>query len=596
MKIRLEAREFSRKGYPYINGTVEAKCFPIVQPNAVGLWDHMKSGPNRAKFAFPIINDPMSCEITFLPENQSFPMIDGYYFHVQIVNFSSNSAYVSSCAHKLTLVNLLGDEIELFTICATPVGYFTHENFTLRSHGTPEANGSIHLILKENLSAIYFDYHSEIKVEARKANGDSLPDGRLHISCTMRYSREKNRIYTNFTGGLEPHGQELNHWPMDKTLHNAFKLKSPRWSFYTDADKLMCKLKFQPHRGENDANIIFRIWVKSLNNKPVCGYKLYLVNMLRNGMEVRDYCDDSKNNFDKSMRPEFSAVGNLKENGSVSVVFEKTSGNDIVAGRFCLVINVHNGTDGFPLAHGDVSVSCHRACIKPKIDNGYLTCTSPGNNGSYTCEVKCIRHYSIEMEPTEYACDGDDWNPPFSSEFISNACKPRPEMCNVNGTINNAYVFTCTGAANELWHQCALRCAEGYHYNSIAAAIPVSIALTCNEVIYNNIERNIIRRIADARGEFECVRIRDCNCSAKTNDDYKAVLQGQLISASGGVKVASEQENLPVWITVSAGVSAGLMIIIGIVILYVARRSKHPSDNHRPLSANESAATLDTAT
>ena len=262
--------------------------------------------------------------------------------------------------------------MELFAICSNSRRYFTPENFTLRSHGTPKANGSVHLLFKKRLSGIYS--HLQVMVEARKANGDSLPDGRFHISCDQS-DTPGIRINTNFTSELSVlHGHELHHWPMHSLL-NAFTLKSPHWSGYTDANKLMCELKFQPAPGENDANIVFRTWVKLLKSRPACGYQLYLMNMLGNVTEVRDYCGDSDNNFDKSMQ-EFSAVGNLKETGSVSVVFEQTSGNNTVIGRFCLVINAHNGTDGFPLAHGDVKVSCHQTCIKPKIEYGCLTCTS----------------------------------------------------------------------------------------------------------------------------------------------------------------------------------------------------------------------------
>ena len=196
------------------------------------------------------------------------------------------------------------------------------------------------------------------------------------------------------------------------------------------------------------------------------------------------------------------------------------------------------------------------------------------------------------MEPTVYTCDGDDWNPPFSSDFISNACTLRPEMCSVNGTINNIYIFNCTGEANDRMQSCLVRCKEGYHYLSLTVNIPTSIAPTCDESTWN-IEASISEHID--KEQFRCAPIKsDCNCSAKSYDDDKALLRGQLISASGDVKGASEQENLPVWIT--AGVSAGLMIIISIVILYVARRRKHPSDdNPPPRSANESAATPDMA-
>ena len=62
----------------------------------------------------------LSCELQVAPENGIF--LDDYRlrFNVQIEDFAAITPRPMSCRHKLTLVNLLGDEMEVFSTCSNP--------------------------------------------------------------------------------------------------------------------------------------------------------------------------------------------------------------------------------------------------------------------------------------------------------------------------------------------------------------------------------------------------------------------------------------------------------------------------------------------
>ena len=75
----------------------------------------------------------------------------------------------------------------------------------------------------------------------------------------------------------------------------------------------------------------------------------------------------------------------------------------------------------------------------------------------------------------------------------------------------------------------------------------------------------------------------------------KAIPPGQRIPAFAMESTSPEQYKIPMWITAGSGVSVGVMVIVGILILYVVRHRKpkgrRPQSEDPPLTAKESAVT-----
>ena len=405
------------------------------------------TSPGYPRFMDSDFNEQVSCKLEFRPKNRSFMDVYNSAFHVQIQNFTTTyttdyweNHFTHGCSHSLNMVNLLGDEIEVQSSCSKIEEDFSRTSFSLTSHGPPKNDSTLHMLYKKNTD----DAKGRFKMKVVYiANGETLPDSAIRVSCDPFPQKP---LYPSSAFG-HPWRYEIFSNNNSRYDPNKIMILSPGWPEWYDGDKLMCELTFRPREELSDERIDVRTYIEQLMMDPRSppAFKLTLVNMFGDIMEVQETYGISNHDKNKYTQHTFSAGGEPNTNGSMLILLEKLK--DGGRGKFCLIIDSHyNGTHGLTFADGKIHVSCHEypLCSLPEIDNGHLNCAPSGSDDfNPTCVIMCNGGYvldtSISYSDDTFSCDEDGWNPYISAAIRSHAYKPR---C-IPPSIENGH-FACT--------------------------------------------------------------------------------------------------------------------------------------------------------
>ena len=383
------------------------------------------------------VNTPiaeLACKLNIEPEHG--PSTDANTLKVEILDFAGFNHTSARCPRTLTFVNLLGDEMELFSSCSNP-----NESFTLSSHGIAKASASVQLVYKNVIDKFTGNEHRggrfKLKIEVHNAYGHAvnLLGIGIRVLCT------ESEYFRSYMGELNESEDYNIFQDGNKLVSSDFNLYSPSWPGDTNINKLICELKYLPNETDVNETVVFHIKIQSLNNNAECGYELFLLNMLRDDtvLQAPTYCANIYLDF--TSKPAFIAP-----HGLLKIVYQKVVEN--ATDKFFLRIKLRRGETWHDrladrnrhhntLSPGKVNISCYPMCITPEIDNGYFDCMPASNGSLRTCVAQCYTGYSFQMEFNEtYTCEGDDWSPDVSSDFLSNACKP----------CNDTYDSNCTSA------------------------------------------------------------------------------------------------------------------------------------------------------
>ena len=455
------------------------------------------TSPGYPRFMNNDFHKQVSCKREFRPKNRSFMDVYNSTFHVQMENFTTTNTtdywenhYTHGCSHSLNMVNLLGDEIAVHYSCSKIEEDFSRNSLNLTSLRTPKNDGTVHVLYKKNTDDAKGRF--KVKVEVHTANGDRLPGSEIRVSCDP-FPQKPSYPSTGFG---HPFKYEI--FSNVNSLYNyanKIMILSPGWPEWYDGDKLMCELTFQPIEALSDERIYVRTYIEQVFMDPRSppAYKLTLVNMLGDILEVEETYGISKHRKNKYTQHIFPAAGEPNTNGSMLILLKKLK--DGGRGKFCLIIDAqYNGPRGLTFANGKLHVSCHEysQCSLPEIDNGHLNCAPLGNNFNPTCVIMCNRGYvldtSISYSDDTFNCTVNGWAPDISAAIRFHACKP---MC-TPPSIENGH-FACTPLGNDSFQRtCVIECDQYYSIDTLISRetftchtdvwtpnIPAAIQLVC---------------------------------------------------------------------------------------------------------------------
>ena len=297
-----------------------------------------------------------TCDLTFEPDFRRVGPDFALLLTAELEQFRHNQSEgkaATSCPNKLTLVSLLGDEIQkVNSECSVPERippkvyvYEINSNSTVKLFVRAQNSE----LVKEPDQRAWSKFRFVFTLNVRGSS-------KIRAWCTPLNNNAEFPTHKD----MRPRITKRLYTPGDKRTitTNQLMLLSPGYPRFTRLERLTCKLTFEPANGLYDADTTFQIWVERLETTPACGYKLFFVNMLGDTLETEDHCGNIyAQSPSNNTLTEFSARGRPRErNGSVQIVLENVK--EEASGKFAVKVLVVKEKGGAKSPRGHVHASC----------------------------------------------------------------------------------------------------------------------------------------------------------------------------------------------------------------------------------------------